>query len=182
MRDSYKVDPRFIRSFGELLNIGCGTDVREGFINLDYIEYPGVFQWDMEGAQIFPDEWKNKFNYVLARDVMEHIPHRTCLHDGEFFYHFINDLIRITKQGGRWEVISPCRPEMLGAPGHCRVIDATTFNPWNKSAPSLQVTKLAKGHLNILDHINNRQWDYRDWTRFGRAIVKTVHIGVVKHG
>ena len=183
MTDNYKVEPRFIPERGDKLNIGSGTDVREDFVNLDYIKHPGVFKWDMEGVQIFPPQWSDRFDYILARDVLEHIPHRTKCHIGEFFYLFINDLIRITSEGGRWEIISPCRPESLGAPGHCRIIDPTTFNPWN-NAPgySLQYSRVAKGHLTILDHINNRQWDIKDWSRFGRAIVKTTHIGVVKDG
>lgn len=193
MVDWYKIEPGYITEKGPRLNIGSGHDVRAGFMNVDRFPPRDVPEgadyimwnweedfWDVDDENHplfgkllpFPDD---TFHYVLARDVMEHIPHRCWGWDGEFFYHFVNDVIRVMKVGGILEVISPCRPSCLGAAGHTRIIDETTFNAWlvnGRSHFSMDFNDVAEGHLRCVVHQNRRIWSVHDLTRFGRAIMK----------
>jgi predicted SAM-dependent methyltransferase len=54
------------------LNLGCGTDIRAGWINLDRSALPGVdVAHDLEQLPLpFPSE---SFDYVLCEDVLEHV-------------------------------------------------------------------------------------------------------------
>lgn len=57
---------------GKGLNVGCGHDVLEGFVNLDVAELPGVDVVASLGEEPlpFPDA---TFSTILARDVLEHV-------------------------------------------------------------------------------------------------------------
>ena len=136
-------------------------------------------RWDGGGVLPFEDD---TFDYVLARDVLEHVPHRVPDKVGEFFFYVVNDLIKASRDGATWEVISPHRPDCLGAPGHTRLIDLSTFRPWlvGNAQGSLEATLLPVGRLRPLSCENRRQWDPRDPTRFGRSIMKRIHFEVVK--
>jgi hypothetical protein len=184
---TYKIEPKYIPNDGVKLNIGCGRDIRKGFINLDHIDNPGVdvvhdWEYDRKGGLIFPF-LDNTFSFILARDVMEHVPHRVPDLKGEFFFHFINDLIRISQDGARWEVISPHRPEALGAAGHTRLIDRSTFIPWMEEVRGRGSAERGVGgcRLHCLACENHRQWDFGDPLRYGRSIVKRIYFEVQKN-
>jgi SAM-dependent methyltransferase len=55
------------------LNIGCGTDIRPGYINLDKVTLPGVdIVWELTQ---FPYPFaSNYFTSILLINVLEHIP------------------------------------------------------------------------------------------------------------
>jgi glycosyltransferase involved in cell wall biosynthesis len=56
-----------------LLNLGCGEDVREGFINIDlYSDNPEVVYMDIRNIQLSD----NSADLILANDVLEHFSHR----------------------------------------------------------------------------------------------------------
>ncbi len=52
------------------LNLGCGLDVREGWVNVDKYPWPGVVVVDVERHLPFSDE---TFDYILASHVLEHV-------------------------------------------------------------------------------------------------------------
>lgn len=188
----YKIEPKYVPELSECLNLGSGLDLRKGFVNMDKMDYELVtdpdidyVMWDYERDRMFgyllPFPHCT-FDYVLARDVLEHVPHRICDTNGEFFVALINDLVRISKHGALWEFISPCRPDALGAAGHTRILDVSTFVPWMKKSigrgsgenATLPKVLVTHGHENI------RQWGITDYTRFGRAIVKRLSFRVFK--
>jgi predicted SAM-dependent methyltransferase len=54
------------------LNLGCGTDIRDGFINIDFRALPGVdIVSDVRHLDMFDDE---TCSYILAQDIIEHFP------------------------------------------------------------------------------------------------------------
>ena len=71
------------------LNLGCGKDIREGWINLDLIDGEGIdVLHDLNNLPLpFED---NEFDYVLCKDILEHID----------VIPVINDIYRILKKGG----------------------------------------------------------------------------------
>jgi len=55
------------------LNIGCGTDIRAGYVNLDAAPLPGVDV--VHDLNEFPYPFKdNTFTEILAKNVFEHLP------------------------------------------------------------------------------------------------------------
>lgn len=78
------------------LNIGCGVDTKQGWINLDSIHIPGVdVVHDIEKLPLpFGD---SEFDEILAQDVLEHVDYIPVL----------KDLHRILKKGGLLRVRTP---------------------------------------------------------------------------
>ena len=79
------------------LNIGCGTDIREDYINLDKINHKGVdIVHDLEETPYpFTD---NQFNYIYAGAVLEYLNnYKKC----------IKELLRILKPNGILEIDVP---------------------------------------------------------------------------
>ena len=54
------------------LNLGCGEDIREGFVNVDFIKNKGVdIIWNLDS---FPYPFKeNEFDYILLNGILEHL-------------------------------------------------------------------------------------------------------------
>ena len=76
------------------LNIGCGDDVRAGYVNIDVRRTrPNVLAMDLEKDLLrpFPDD---SVEEVIAKDVIEHISWRRV-------EDLIKDIFRVLKRGGR---------------------------------------------------------------------------------
>ncbi len=85
------------------LNLGCGDDVRKSngdamWYNVDIRERPGVFVHDMTIIPWPIDD--ETFDYVLADNVLEHFR-------SEDFIRILNEIDRVTKTGGRVEIVVP---------------------------------------------------------------------------
>ena len=78
------------------LNLGCGRDIRQGWINLDIKELPGVdVAHNVEDLPLpFDDQ---SFDEILARDILEHIDYIPVL----------KELHRILKGGGQLAIQVP---------------------------------------------------------------------------
>lgn len=113
------------------LNVGCGTDIRpaaEGWTNMDLVAIPGAdvvhdalaFPWP------FPDA---TFDLVLARHIVEHIPHRMGDDPRDGFFRFMEECHRILRPGGRLEIVTP-HPRSVNTiadPTHTRVVHRENF-------------------------------------------------------
>jgi SAM-dependent methyltransferase len=78
------------------LNIGCGADAKEGWVNLDWVEQPGVdVVHDITKLPLpFTDE---TFDEILCQDILEHVDYMPVL----------KDIHRITKTGGKVRIRVP---------------------------------------------------------------------------
>jgi SAM-dependent methyltransferase len=79
------------------LNLGCGTDIRPGFVNVDSAALPGVdVVHDLRSLPLpFPD---GEFAEVVCQDVLEHLPDYPAL---------LGEIHRVMRPGGRLVVRSP---------------------------------------------------------------------------
>ena len=75
------------------LNIGCGRDIKKGYINLDKYDIPGVnVVHDIEKGK-FPFN-DNTFNEIYCCHILEH------LHTFEDFIHVMEEIHRTVKKTG----------------------------------------------------------------------------------
>lgn len=80
------------------LHLGCGNLIKEGWINLDSRNLPGVdVVRDVLRGLPFDDE---KFDFVYSNNFLEHIPQADVIW-------FMNEMWRVTKFGGQMQHIIP---------------------------------------------------------------------------
>ena len=106
------------------LNLGCGADIKEGYVNLDSKKLPGVdVVWDIEKLPLpFQNE---EFDEVLANDILEHIDYIPVL----------KDLHRILKVGGKLTVRVPhfTSKNNFADPTHKKMFSVFTFDYFVKN-------------------------------------------------
>lgn len=110
------------------LNLGCGNDIREGFINIDLIDAADL-KIDLEtvGKEKkfpYPD---NSVELTLCSHVLEH------LHN---FKDLMNELHRVTKPGGVVTIFVPIYPskQAFQDPTHVRFFTDETFSYLNQDS------------------------------------------------
>jgi len=122
------LDPTHIKA-----NLGCGTlvfDPSHGWVNCDQFpdEEHGVMKMDLCTVPYpFADD---TFDYVLLSNVLEHIPDTSPKYEGELWYTVIEELLRITKPEGVWEIHGPDPRDAiytLQVGGHTRLVGPHTF-------------------------------------------------------
>jgi SAM-dependent methyltransferase len=101
------------------LNLGCGTDIRAGWINLDKSPLPGVdVIHDLDALPLpFADA---QFDQVCAKDVLEHVNYIPLL----------RDLHRLLRAGGTLEIQVPhfTSADNYIDPTHARRFSIRTFD------------------------------------------------------
>ncbi len=101
------------------LNLGCGKDVRTGWINLDRAKLPGVDV--VHDLTILPLPFPNDtFDEVLCKDILEHIDDYSLL---------LKDLYRLLKPGGILHIRVPhfTSKDAYSDPTHKRFFTVHTF-------------------------------------------------------
>lgn len=105
------------------LNLGCGPDVREGWVNLDIANLPGVdVVYDIRKLPL-PFE-SNSFDEVLCNDILEHLEYVPLL----------KDIHRILADGGQLHIRVPHFTSKNNAidPTHIRTFSVETFDFFNR--------------------------------------------------
>jgi hypothetical protein len=135
-----KQDPKFTK-----LNLGCGQDIRpveNGWVNVDAISHPNIHQ-----LNIFNIPWdidSDSFDYILAKHVLEHVPHNIDKYGYEknFMQIFMEEVWRVMKINAILEIEVPTGiSSLIKAIDHKRVIVPETFHifypdsPWNYYTP-----------------------------------------------
>lgn len=104
------------------LNLGCGNDIRLGWVNLDRLPFPGVdVQHDINLPLPFPD---NEFDEVRASHILEHVFELIPL---------MNELFRIINPGGSLFIAVPwwAGTWARGDPSHRHFFDHNSFSPFS---------------------------------------------------
>lgn len=100
------------------LNLGCGKDIKPGWVNLDSAKLSGVdVVWDIEKLPLpFGNE---EFDEILANDILEHVEYIPVL----------LDLHRILKSGGKLEIRVPhfTSVDNFADPTHKKMFSVLTF-------------------------------------------------------
>ncbi|MFQ3676121.1 MAG: methyltransferase domain-containing protein [Endomicrobiia bacterium] len=107
------------------LNLGCGKDIKQGWINLDIVKLDGVdIVYDINKLPLPFAE--NEFDYILCKDVLEHFDNYVLL---------LKDLHRILKVGGVLEISVPhfSSRDNYVDPTHKRMFSFETFKFFTKN-------------------------------------------------
>ena len=99
------------------INIGCGQDVRRGWDNLDSHHRPGInIVWDLRKLPIKPIK-DNTYDFIYCAYVLEDFINPLPL---------LDELVRITKPGGKIEIRVP-NEFVWGSLQHQRPFNLTAF-------------------------------------------------------
>jgi predicted SAM-dependent methyltransferase len=89
---------KFSRQLGLKLNIGCGSNIRNGWINIDLIDSSNVFCWDIRRKMPFD---ANSAKLIFAEHVLEHLDY------GDGAQSFLSECFRILMPGGIIRLVVP---------------------------------------------------------------------------
>jgi SAM-dependent methyltransferase len=100
------------------LNLGCGKDIRKGWINLDLVELPGVDV--VHDLSVLPLPFADQsLDEVLCQDILEHVEYVALL----------RDIHRILRKGGKLFVRVPhfTSKDAFSDPTHKKIFTSHTF-------------------------------------------------------
>ena len=147
---------------GIKINIGAGTDIQPGYINVDMAELDGIdvvhnlmnYPWPFED---------NSASEIRAIDVLEHLP--PYIGEEHGVIKFINECWRILKTGGELYIQTPgWRAEFLWIdPTHVRGFDVQSMDFFDPEKPFGQSTGFYSPHkfsvrAEELENHNLRFW------------------------
>lgn len=107
------------------LNIGCGRDIKKGYVNLDFVKQPGIDI--VHDLSKFPWPFKdNEFDEIIAIHIIEHL---------EDLINTIKELSRIAKKGGIIKIQVPHFSSWANYadPTHKKIFSYSTFNYFTKT-------------------------------------------------
>ena len=108
------------------LNLGCGSDIRQGWVNLDLHPIEGVDV--VHDINLLPLPFEdNTFAYILCQDILEHIEYIPLL----------KELYRIMKKDGVLEIRVPHFSSRFNFidPTHKKMFSVQTFDFFTEEAP-----------------------------------------------
>lgn len=121
------------------LNLGCGFDKREGFVNAD--SFPACNPDVLLNIEQFPWAFEdNSFDYVLMKHVLEHVGATF-----DCFKQVMQELYRVTAPGGIIEIHVPhYRHETWWSdPTHVRAFTPMTFHMMSRKQNDEWIAKRA---------------------------------------
>lgn len=109
------------------LNLGCGNDIRPGYVNLDRVQLPGVdITWELTNYPYPFDE--GRFSEIELVNVLEHLPDTVKV---------LEELHRISKPGGKITIRVPYWNglEQSTDPTHVRMFNEFSFDYFDPQKP-----------------------------------------------
>jgi hypothetical protein len=100
------------------LNLGCGFDIKEGYVNVDMDLHKGVdLLWDLEN---FPYPWDDdSVEEIRMHHILEHLGQTP-----DQYYRIWKEIYRICKKDAEIHIVvpHPRHADFLGDPSHVRPI------------------------------------------------------------
>src|SRR3989339_1775930 len=109
------------------LNLGCGNDIKQGWVNLDSAKLPGVNV--VRNIEELPLPFGDgEFDEILANDILEHVEYVPVL----------KDIHRILKKGGKLTIRVPhfTSKSNFIDPTHKKRFSIYTFEMFCKNSPA----------------------------------------------
>lgn len=109
------------------LNLGAGNDIKDGWINHDLVQLPGINI--VHDLNVFPWPWKeHEIDEVFAKDILEHVPNLIKV---------LEELHRVSRPGAILQIAVPYWNsfEFVTDPTHVNSFNEFTFDffdPTNK--------------------------------------------------
>lgn len=146
-----------IFSTAKRINLGCGSDIRKGFLNIDFEKFSGVeAEWDL-----------NKLPYPFSDNQVEEIIMRNVLEHLDSPYQIMKEIYRISKPGAVIHIRVPhfSSNNVWGDIQHKRGFNTETFR--NKNMSMFKVVK--------------QEITFSNWKFFMRPIVKLNPVFYERH-
>ena len=110
------------------LNLGCGYNIKEGYLNVDVDRHEGVdYLWDLEN---FPYPWKDdSVDEIFMSHVLEHLGETT-----DQYYRIWKEMYRVCRNGAEVHIIvpHPRHDHFIGDPSHVRPITQDGLDLFSK--------------------------------------------------
>lgn len=90
------------------LNLGCGPNAKNGWLNIDLFNRTADLQLDLREPWPFPD---NTVSYIYSEHVFEHFDFHTEVP------HFLAEAVRVLEPGGTFDIVVPDTEEPLKSYG-----------------------------------------------------------------
>lgn len=155
------------------LNLGCGKDIREGYINIDRFPGNGVdIVCDLNDGLPFKNE---QFDMVYASHILEHVID---------IHNVVQEIYRVMKPEGILEIKVPYRFTSLDI-GHHHFFATSSMDAFylDESSKSLEHKKL----FNLLSRNYAYGWPFR-WhinkyilSRIGLELPKSTRFGLFRN-
>ena len=122
-----------------MLNVGCGFNPKDNFINLNYEWNPGIdICWDITAERIpLPSD---SLEGVYTEHCLEHIPFEKCVETVKEFY-------RLLKPGGTVRIIVP-DGQIYFDLYQAKKTDKSVQLPYaeNEETPAISINRIFRGH------------------------------------
>jgi predicted SAM-dependent methyltransferase len=140
------------------LNIGCGTDYKKGWINIDNNSDNNIekldLNWDLRNPLPFPD---NSIDFIFNEHFIEHL----TVEEGQIV---IKDFMRVLKPGGVFRIATPDLKTVIDKYLHVELKNDPAVEKFG-----LQFIKTKAERLNISFHWWGHKWLY-DWEELDRRL------------
>jgi SAM-dependent methyltransferase len=125
------------------LNLGCGEDIREGYVNVDYINSEGVNR--VVNLDKFPYPFKNNsFKEIVMHDIFEHLSDPINVLEEIFRISKNHAIIKIRvphfSSGNTWSDLTHKRAFSIFCFGHF-LMESRTTSLENKRAMRFKIVK-----------------------------------------
>jgi len=150
------------------LNLGCGRDIREGYVNLDSAKLPGVQV--VHDIRKLPLPFKQEeFEEILCNDILEHL---------DDYVPAVRELRRILKPGGKLLIRVPhfTSRNNFADPTHKRLFSVSTFEFFIKGS---RVNK-EKGRDYYFDFYFEKIVSSRITFEKHMPIIRTIHNYIIE--
>ena len=131
------------------LNLGCGTDIKNGFVNVDNVKLSGVdVVHDLNKRLPFKDK---SFNEIICLDVIEHIS------DTE---KFMKEICRVAKPNSKITITTPHFSSVTAFtdPQHIRYFSAQTIEFFIKGHNRSYYSSVEFNHLEYVHLSFDKHW------------------------